>query len=183
MTSRHPGPELPQEQAAIAPGSKRAPGFVLSDTLPALAIAALVWLLLSGDNWQSWLVGLPTVLLAAWSAVRLRGSDEGRMHLSGLLRFLPLFIKESVLGGIDVVSRVMRPTMRIAPGFFDYRIGLSQPSARLLFLNTLSLLPGTLTSDLDGDMLRIHALDREADLEQELARLERAVAAVYGEVL
>ena len=88
-----------------------------------------------------------------------------------------------MLGGIDVVSRVMRPTMRIAPGFLDYRLGLSQPSARLLFINTLSLLPGTLASDLDGDMLRIHALDREADLEQELTRLERAVAAVYGEVL
>ena len=183
MTSRPTVPEKPAVKADLSSDSKRFPGLNLSRTLPALAMAALVWLLLSGNAWQSWLVGLPAVLLAAWSAVRLRGTDQARIHLPGLLRFLPLFIRDSVLGGIDVVSRVMRPTMRIAPGFLDYRIRLSQPSARLLFINTLSLLPGTLASDLDGDKLHIHALDREADLEQELTRLERAVAAVYREVL
>ena len=183
MTSRRTLSGMTQMKANFSSGCKKFAGIGLSHTLPALVTAALVWLLLSGDAWQSWLVGLPAVLLAAWSAVRLRGADQARIHLTGLLRFLPLFVRESVLGGIDVVSRVMRPTMRIAPGFLDYRIRLSQPSARLLFINTLSLLPGTLASDLDGDKLRIHALDREEDLEQEMTRLEQSVAAVYGEVL
>jgi multicomponent Na+:H+ antiporter subunit E len=115
--------------------------------------------------------------------VRLRGSIELRINLLGLLRFLPFFVWESVLGGLDVVSRVMRPTMRVAPGFFDYRLRLQTSSARLLFVNSLSLLPGTLAADLDGDSVRIHALDLGADREVELIRLERAVAAVYGEVI
>jgi multicomponent Na+:H+ antiporter subunit E len=129
------------------------------------------------------MVGLPVVLVAAWSAVRLRGSGKQRMRLVGLLRFLPFFIWQSVLGGLDVVSRVMRPTMRIAPGFLDYRMRLQKPAARLLFVNSLSLLPGTLAADLDGDALRIHALDLGADLKDELVRLEGAVAAVYGEAI
>jgi multicomponent Na+:H+ antiporter subunit E len=148
-----------------------------------LGLAALIWFVLTGDDWRSWMVGLPVVLVAAWSAVRLRGSGKQRMRLPGLLRFLPFFVWESVLGGIDVVSRVMRPKMRIAPGFIDYRMRLDQPSARLLFVNSLSLLPGTLAADLDGDSLRIHALDLGVDLEDELVRLERAVAAVYGEAI
>ncbi|MGD8912754.1 MAG: Na+/H+ antiporter subunit E [Candidatus Thiodiazotropha sp.] len=149
----------------------------------ALGLAALIWFLLTGDDWRSWMVGLPVVLVAAWSAVRLRGSVEPRINLLGLLRFLPFFVWESVLGGLDVVSRVMRPRMRIAPGFVDYRMALENASARLLFVNSLSLLPGTLAADLDGDLVRIHALDLGADPENELIRLERAVAAVYGEAI
>jgi multicomponent Na+:H+ antiporter subunit E len=60
---------------------------------------------------------------------------------------------------------------------------LTQPSARRLFVNSLSLLPGTLAADIDGECLRIHALDRGVDLKDELVRLERMVSAVYGESL
>jgi multicomponent Na+:H+ antiporter subunit E len=148
-----------------------------------LGLAALIWFALTGDDWRSWMVGLPVVLVAAWSVVRMRGSDKQRIRLLGLLRFLPLFVWESVLGGLDVVSRVMRPRMRIAPGFLDYRMRLEDSSTRLLFVNSLSLLPGTLAADLDGDTLRIHALDLGDDLEDQLVRLERAVAAIYGEAI
>jgi multicomponent Na+:H+ antiporter subunit E len=142
---------------------------------------ALIWFLLTGDDWKSWMVGLPVVVMASFSILRLRASTEGRFNLLGLIKFLPYFIWESILGGIDVASRVMRPKMRIAPGFLDYRMGLTQPSARRLFVNSLSLLPGTLAADLDEECLRIHALDCGADLNTELVRLERMVSAVYGE--
>ncbi|MES9862942.1 MAG: Na+/H+ antiporter subunit E [Candidatus Thiodiazotropha sp. LLP2] len=149
--------------------------------LSGLGLFALIWFLLTGDDWKSWLVGLPVVVMAAWSILRLRGPAEGQFNLMGLLKFLPYFVWESVLGGIDVVSRVMRPEMRIDPGFLDYRMQLTQPSARRLFVNSLSLLPGTLAADLDGESLRIHALDRGVDLKDELERLERMISAVYGE--
>ncbi|MET0081306.1 MAG: Na+/H+ antiporter subunit E [Candidatus Thiodiazotropha lotti] len=152
-------------------------------TLSVLGLLSLVWMLLTGEEWVSWLVGLPVVVLATWSILLLRTPAEGRFNLPGLLRFLPYFIWESVLGGIDVASRVISPKMRIAPGFLTYRIELSHPSARRLFVNSLSLLPGTLAADLDGNTLRIHALDRGIDLDGELKRLERMVSAVYGEDL
>ncbi|MCG7983591.1 MAG: Na+/H+ antiporter subunit E [Candidatus Thiodiazotropha lotti] len=152
-------------------------------TLSILGLLSLVWLLLAGDDWSSWLIGLPVVILATWSILLLRAPAAGRFNLSGLLRFLPYFIWESVLGGVDVASRVISPKMRIAPGFLTYRIELSNPSARRLFVNSLSLLPGTLAADLEGDSLRIHALDRGIDLDGELKRLERMVSAVYGKGL
>ncbi|MCG7911558.1 MAG: Na+/H+ antiporter subunit E [Candidatus Thiodiazotropha taylori] len=150
-------------------------------TLSILALLSLLWLLLTGEDWSSWLVGLPVVILATWSILLLRAPTEGRFNLTGFLRFLPYFIRESVLGGIDVASRVVSPKMRIAPGFLSYRMRLSHPSARRLFVNSLSLLPGTLAADLDGETLQIHALDRATDSDAELRRLERMVAAVYGE--
>ena len=151
--------------------------------LSTLGLFALIWFLLTGHEWQSWLIGAPVAVMAAWSTLQLRSSAEGRLNLSGLLKFLPYFIRESVLGGIDVASRVMRPKMRIAPGFLTYRMRLTQPPARRLFVNSLSLLPGTLTADLDGASVYIHALDRHLDLSDELRRLEQMVSAVYGESL
>ncbi|MES9994214.1 MAG: Na+/H+ antiporter subunit E [Candidatus Thiodiazotropha sp.] len=151
--------------------------------LSASGLFALIWLLLTGDDWKSWLVGLPVVAMASWSILRLRAPAEGALNLVGLLKFLPYFVWESVLGGIDVASRVMRPKMRIAPGFLEYPMRLTHPSARRLFVNSLSLLPGTLAADLDRESLRIHALDSSVDLNAELVRLERMVAAVYGEGL
>ncbi|MCG8017098.1 MAG: Na+/H+ antiporter subunit E [Candidatus Thiodiazotropha sp. 'RUGA'] len=152
-------------------------------TLSILALLSLLWLLLTGEDWSSWLVGLPVVILATWSILLLRAPTEGRFNLMGFFRFLPYFIWESVLGGIDVASRVVGPKMRIAPGFLSYQMRLSHPSARRLFVNSLSLLPGTLAADLDGDTLQIHALDRAIDPDAELKRLEQMVSAVYGEDL
>jgi multicomponent Na+:H+ antiporter subunit E len=148
-----------------------------------LLLFVLLWFLLSGDDWASWLVGLPAAALAAWSALQLRASSQSQFNLLGLLKFLPYFVWESVLGGIDVAYRVVRPKMRLAPGFLEYRMHLTQASARRLFVNSLSLLPGTLAADLDGACLRIHALDLGMDLNQQLAELERRVADVYGERL
>jgi multicomponent Na+:H+ antiporter subunit E len=148
-----------------------------------LLLFALLWFLLSGDDWASWLVGLPAAVLATWSAPQLQASSQSQLNLLGLLKFLPYFVWESVLGGIDVASRVVRPKMRLAPGFLEYRMRLTQASARRLFVNSLSLLPGTLAADLDGACLRIHALDLGMDLNQQLEELEWRVAAVYGESL
>ena len=151
--------------------------------LPALALYALLWWLLVGGESGSWLIGLPFVLAAVWTRERLRRGTGEPLVLSGWLRFVPFFLVQSVLGGIDVARRVLGPELRIEPGFFDYRIRLRSRRARLLFVNTISLLPGTLTAQVDGDRLRVHALDRRSDLARELARLEARVAATAGEVL
>ncbi|MBT2968739.1 MAG: Na+/H+ antiporter subunit E [Candidatus Thiodiazotropha sp. (ex Ctena orbiculata)] len=183
MTNGDRDPNAPSGSVSPAPIARRPATGNSFNVLSALGMFALIWFLLAGYDWHSWLVGLPVSVLAAWSMLQLRGSAGERYHLVGLLRFLPYFVWESVLGGIDVASRVMHPRMRIAPGFLDYRMQLTRPSARRLFLNSLSLLPGTLAADLDGDCLRIHALDRGDDLDRELERLERMVSAVYGERL
>ncbi len=155
----------------------------ISYGLYTLGLFSLIWFLLTGDDWNSWLVGLPVVVMASWSVLRLGSPSEGQFHLMGVLKFLPYFIWESVLGGVDVASRVIRPKMRIAPGFLEYRMQLTHPSARRLFVNSLSLLPGTLAADLHGESVHIHTLDTGAGLNDELERLERMVSHIYGEDL
>ena len=143
-----------------------------------VALAALWWLLTGGEP-GSWLVGVPAVAAAGWAAWSLRAGNRDPVSVTGLLRFLPLFIWESLRGGIDVARRTLTPQMPLQPGFIEYRTGLAQQNARVFFANSVCLLPGTLAADLRDDRLEIHTLDTELDTLSELARLERAVARVY----
>jgi multicomponent Na+:H+ antiporter subunit E len=72
---------------------------------------------------------------------------------------------------------------RVALGLVDNPVTLDRPAARLLFANTVSLLPGTLAADPDGGRLRVHARDLSADCQGELRRLEAAVGRIFGETL
>ncbi len=144
-----------------------------------LALFAGLWWLLTVGDWSSWLIGLPVVAAAAWTARRLRPESAGRISLRGLLRFLPFFAWESLRGGIDVASRTLAPRLRIQPGLVAYRIRLQRSDARMFFANCVSLLPGTLAADLRDDVLDVHMLDRRVDPVPELRRLELAVSGVY----
>ena len=151
---------------------------------PALTLGALaaVWWLLSGGTPSSWVVGVPAVAAAAWAAYRLGGTRARPVSAWGLMRFLPFFLWESLRGGADVAMRTLAPRMRIHPGFTTYRISLRRQDARVLFANCVSLLPGSLAAELNGDRLDLHLLDDRADPDAELRRLERAVARVYPDI-
>ena len=158
----------------------RAQGF---RALLALIPLAALWWVIAGGAPASWIVGGPAVLAAAWAVGRLGTGTGIRLSMAGLLRFLPFFIGESLRGGVDVALRTLAPRLRVTPGFLRYRTRLCAPAARVFLANCVSLLPGTLAAELEGDWLTIHALSTEADNEAELRRLERAVARLFSQDL
>jgi multicomponent Na+:H+ antiporter subunit E len=56
---------------------------------------------------------------------------------------------------------------------------LTSSAARNLFICTVSLLPGTLSTAIEGHKLLIHALDVGRPIEHELNMIENRVAAVF----
>jgi multicomponent Na+:H+ antiporter subunit E len=64
-----------------------------------------------------------------------------------------------------------------------YRVRLASESAVVLFVNVISLMPGTLSTRLEGGIVRVHALDRGLPIARQLARLEQRIAAIYGQRL
>ncbi len=142
---------------------------------------AFCWLILAGLDPASWIIGIPAVLLATWASAQLAPPGRGGFKPRGILSFLPYFLWQSVRGGADVTARVLHPRMRVAPGFQSYRTQLSEPAARVFFLDCISLLPGTLTADLRQDLITLHAIDASLDLEPELVALERRVAELFGQ--
>ena len=141
--------------------------------------AGLWWLLVNGRA-DAWLVGLPAVALATLASVRLNGRALRRFSPVGLAGFLVLFARESFAGGLDVARRTLGKQLRIQPGFLRYRLHLRDPAARVLMVNCISLLPGTLAADLEDDVVELHLLDTRDNPAPQLLRLEQSIARLFG---
>jgi multicomponent Na+:H+ antiporter subunit E len=142
-------------------------------------LAGLWWLIVQGRS-DAWLVGIPVILIATLISIRLSGPAMPRISPVGLLAFLLVFLRESFAGGVDVARRTLGRRMRIQPGFRSYRIRLQDRAARVLLVNCISLLPGTLAAVLEGDRLEVHMLDERDNPEPQLVLLEQVVARLFG---
>lgn len=145
-----------------------------------MVFGALWWILASGDA-SSWWIGVPAVGFAAAVSLLLPPAP-GRLRLSpsGLALFLPFFLFQSLQGGIDVMRRVFHPRLPLEPALICYRLGLGEASARVFMANAVSLLPGTLSADLDGHQLMVHTLDARMPVREQLRELELRVGRVFG---
>ena len=142
-------------------------------------LAGLWWIMVQGRA-DAWLIGLPAVALASWASIRLGGNQLPGLSPGGMVAFITLFLRESVRGGIDVARRTLGPALRIEPGFHKYSLHISHPAARVLLINCIGLLPGTLAADLDGDHAELHLLDTGVNPDPQLQQLEQAVAQLFG---
>ena len=57
--------------------------------------------------------------------------------------FAGYFLRESLRGGWDVARRALSPALPMSPALVRFLLRLPPGSARWLFCNTISLLPGT----------------------------------------
>jgi len=157
-------------------------GYAASRTAGIVArtalLAGLWWIIVQGRS-DAWLIGLPAIAFAAVASVQLGGAPLPRLSVAGLLSFVGLFLLESLRGGLDVARRTLAPRLRIQPGFQRYRVHLSHPGARVLLVNCVGLLPGTLAADLDGDHIDLHLLDASENVQPQLLRLEQAIARLF----
>lgn len=144
-----------------------------------LSLVALWWIVTEGRP-GSWGVGVPVVLLATLLATAASAGRRWRLRPTALARFAAHFLVGSVRGGIDVALRVLSPRLRLSPGFLTHRLTLPEGAPRLLLVDVLSLMPGTLTVDLVEDVLHLHALNAGPHVTHEIAELERLVGALFA---
>lgn len=64
-----------------------------------------------------------------------------------------------ILSGFHVVSVIIRPSMPIRPALLTFRADLPSSHAKVILGNSITLTPGTLTIDIEGDLFTVHALD------------------------
>ena len=150
-----------------------------SGALRAITLA-LLWLVLTeGDLGTWWLGGLAVVISTLASLVLL--PPTGRFWSPiGAARFAGFFLRQSLVGGIDVSRRALSPGLDLDPALVEYTTRLPGSGVRVLFANTISLLPGTLSAEMNGRKLLIHALATTPNLTQELRHTEQAISRLFG---
>lgn len=148
-----------------------------------------LWVLFSGKLDAFHLgVGAATVALLYWLESRLPAfREKGQKGL----RFIPSLIYifwllwQMLLSAWYVAGKILGPREGLQPRMFRVRCPLPSQVNSVVFANSITLTPGTLTVDLDGDELVVHALtaDTEQDvldgeMAQRVARLSEGGAVV-----
>lgn len=155
------------------------PFFNLSPRLlMRISVYGILWVVLTGGRLESWILGVPAVLLAVWVSGGDRRFRSGRFSIPGGLRFMGFFLKASLVSGFDVVRRALHPRLPLDPDLIVYRLSLTTEAARVFMADAVSLLPGTLSADLADDNLTVHVLDRNTPVRADLQALEKRVAAM-----
>lgn len=134
--------------------------------LPTIALAAALlalWLVLSG-HYTALLISFGVICtgLVVWFARRMRLVDpEGVfLHLfPGLVGYWIWMVKEIFVSNVRVARIVLSPSLPIRPALVHYRASQETDLGRVLFANSITLTPGTITTEVAGDDFRIHALE------------------------
>lgn len=142
------------------------------------AILIVVWWSFTDGSLSSWVIGLPAVLIAVYTSLKLLPSVN--FSILGFIQFLPFFIQHSITGGTDVAVRAMRRGMKLNPELIEFRPRIEQDIPLFVMLSTVNLLPGTLCTDLRSGMLQIHVLDTKLDYLAELQAIEIQVARLFS---
>lgn len=77
-------------------------------------------------------------------------------RLFWLVIYIPFFLWYMVKANIDVAYRVLHPERPIKPGIVKIKTILKTDIAKVFLANSITLTPGTMTCEIDGDYLYIH---------------------------
>jgi multicomponent Na+:H+ antiporter subunit E len=147
----------------------------------ALLLSAF-WLLLSGHFTPLQLgFGVLSVLLVSWFVRRMDRVDREPGGLSpdmALLGYLVWLFGAVIRANIDVTRRIWHPALPVDPRWARLDTKVSTPLEKTLYANSITLTPGTLTTDVHGDHFMVHTLSkdgidelREGEMERRIRRL------------
>ncbi|MHB8788377.1 MAG: Na+/H+ antiporter subunit E [Desulfobulbaceae bacterium] len=135
----------------------------------------LVWLLLNNSVAPGQLL-LGAILALALPLFTVRfWPDRPRLRKPlMLMRYIAVLFWDIILANLTVARLILGPTARLRPAFIRLPLELRNEFAIVVLANTISLTPGTVSSDLSPDRrtLLIHALDVE-DPAQAIARIKQ----------
>jgi multicomponent Na+:H+ antiporter subunit E len=149
----------------------------------SLGLALFVtWLLLSG-HYTPFLLGLGTAsVLLVLSIVRRMGLiDAESVPLDLGWRFplyLPWLILEIAKSNFDVARRILTPGRSIQPTVIHVPANQRSELAQVIYANSITLTPGTVSIDVRRGEITVHALTREAVTELQSERMSRRVSSL-----
>jgi len=147
--------------------------------LASTVLLCLFWLLLSGHYTGLLLsLGALSVLLVVWILRRMNRVDGEQVAVRislGFFGYLIWLLWAVVKANVDVVRRIWDPKMPIDPRWRRVDVKVTSKLEKTLYANSITLTPGTLTTDVHEDHFLVHALSEEGIRELEEGEMERRI--------
>ncbi len=144
---------------------------------------AVFWLLISGHYTPLLLfLGAVSVALVVFISHKMDVVDHESQPLHWMIRmpgYWLWLIPQVISANVDVVYRIWRGNSYISPTRFVLKASQRTDMGKVIYANSITLTPGTVAIDLEGDAITVHALTRKAvealksgSMDQRVSRLE-----------
>jgi multicomponent Na+:H+ antiporter subunit E len=149
-----------------------------------LLVLCATWLLWSG-HYTGLLIGLGALSCLGVVALvgRMRILDDEALPLRlawRAARYLPWLLWQIVLANLDVARRILDPRLPIQPHLLRLPAGQRSELGRVIYANSITLTPGTVTVTIEGGAFTVHALSRAAAEDLRGGEMDRRVREVEG---
>ena len=100
------------------------------------------------------------------------------VKLFGVLIYVPVFLRELVKSNWDVAKRVFGGCRNVNPGIVKVPVSLESEYGQSMLANAITLTPGTITVDVQDDVMLVHCIDRsfgeghDSEMEKRILRIE-----------
>ncbi len=144
----------------------------------------LVWLLLSGHLDALLLsFGMLSVVLVYFISTRMHIIDaEWRPVniLASVLIYWVWLIREIILSNLAVIRCIIDPKLPIDPTIICVHASQDDDVGRVVFANSITLTPGTVSLDVGDHEIKVHALTSSAAEDLKSGIMNRKVCEIFG---
>ena len=141
---------------------------------------AVLWIMLSGHYTPLLLsLGLLSVLIVAFisSRMNLIIFDQPILQLY-FIKFIPYgfwLIIQILRSNIDVCRRILNPKLPINPQLVKVKSTQTSNLAKVIYANSITLTPGTISIDLDGSEIEVHSLSEKGVDELKIGTMDKKI--------
>ena len=131
-------------------------------------------------------LGLASALVCTYLAVRMRKADgvgsqfKFLEHVHQLATYWPWLLLEIAKSNVDVAKIILSRKMNIDPVMIRLKAGQVTEMGQVIYGNSITLTPGTITVDIDDGELLVHALTQagadglaEGEMDRRITALEQ----------
>ncbi len=182
-------PARPGKSAKQAGAQRRARkndwgGATLARTVSLSVTLFVLWLLLSG-HYEPLIIGLGVVscVFVAFIAHRMDVADhEGHpIHLTWrALVYWPWLFWEIVKSNIEVARLILAPRLAISPTVIKVKASQLDELGHVIYANSITLTPGTVSIDVRDGTIEVHAITREMAEALQNGEMDRRVTPREG---
>lgn len=149
------------------------------------ALLSVFWVLLSGYI-QPLLLSFGAVSVAIVLLVLKRMDDvdqqPSKLSFSAqTLRYFTWLLGQIISSSIHVTKLVWGPSSKLSPVLAKIPVNHLPPNKRVLYANSITLTPGTLSVDLEDGEVTVHALQKSSIDELKQGSMEQKIAGIWGE--
>jgi multicomponent Na+:H+ antiporter subunit E len=144
------------------------------------------WFLLSSGDIASLIVGVVFIPMSVYVSAKLSEKTDLANHafyinIAKVPKFTWFFLYQSIKGGTDTAVRVFSFEMKLQPEFIHYSIKhLPAGSPMNLFMNVVSLLPGSVSVIREPTSVLVHVLAVTKSSLEDIYECELAICDLYS---